>query len=52
MFLPVVAVELAYGFHVHHLSAGGGLRRGAALLICGQLGFLLGALLRPLPGER
>ena len=52
VFLPVVAAELAYGFHIHHLSAGGSLRRGAALLVCGQLGFLLGALLRPLPGER
>jgi len=52
VFLPVVAAELAYGFHVHHLGVGGGLRRGVALLVCGQLGFLLGALLRPLPGER
>ncbi|MCJ2143902.1 hypothetical protein, partial [Methylobacterium sp. E-066] len=51
VFLPVVAAELAYGFQIHHLSLSGGLRRGVALLICGQLGFLLGALLRPLPGE-
>jgi hypothetical protein len=35
VFLPVVAVELAYGFHVHHLSTASSLRRGAALLICG-----------------
>ncbi|MCJ2117688.1 hypothetical protein MKK65_14125 [Methylobacterium sp. J-001] len=52
MFLPVLAAELAYGFHIHHLSAGGSLRRVAALLVYGQLDFLLGALLRPLPGER
>ena len=50
-FLPVVAAELTYGFYLHQLSAGGGVRRGAALLICGQLGFLLGALLRPLHDE-
>jgi len=52
VFLPVVAAELAYGVQIHHLSLEGGLRREVALLICGQLGFLLGALLRPLPGER
>ncbi|MDP4006786.1 hypothetical protein [Methylobacterium sp. NEAU K] len=52
VFLPVVAAELAYGIHVHHLGAGGSLRRGVALLVCGQFGFLLGALLRPLRGER
>jgi hypothetical protein len=50
-FLPVVAGELAYGVYVHHLSTGGGLRRGLALLVCGQLGFLLGALMRPMRGE-
>ena len=51
VFLPVVAAEVAYGVYVHQLGPGGGLRRAAALLICGQLGFLLGALLRPMRGE-
>lgn len=50
-FLPVVAGELAYGVYIHHLSAGGSMRRGLALLVCGQLGFLLGALMRPMRGE-
>jgi hypothetical protein len=50
-FLPVVAAELAYGVYVHHLSTGGSMRRGLALMICGQLGFLLGALMRPMRGE-
>lgn len=50
-FLPICAVELAYGVYADHLSVGGGLRRGAALLVCGQIAFLLGALLRPLPDE-
>ena len=51
-FLPIVAAEIAYGVYVHQLGASSGLRRAAALLVCGQLGFLLGALLRPMRGER
>lgn len=48
-FLPIVAAEIAYGVHVHHLGIGSGLvRRAMALLVCGQFGFLLGALLRPI----
>lgn len=50
-FLPIVAAELAYGVYAYHLSMSGGLRRGAALLVCGQLAFLLGALMRPMRGE-
>ncbi|MGH1569584.1 hypothetical protein ACRAWG_13880 [Methylobacterium sp. P31] len=52
LFLPLVAAELAYGVYFYHLGLNAGfLRRGAALLVCGQLGFLLGALMRPLRGE-
>ena len=50
-FLPIVAVELAYGVSVHHLNAQACIRRGAALLVCGELAFLRGALMRPLRGE-
>ena len=50
-FVPLVLGELAYGVYIHHLSTGGSLRRGLALLVCGQLGFLLGALMRPMRGE-
>ena len=53
LLLPIVAAELAYGIYVYHLGLGSGLvRRAVALLICGQLGFLLGALLRPMRGEQ
>ncbi|GJE53503.1 hypothetical protein GOFOIKOB_6584 [Methylobacterium tardum] len=51
MFLPIVAVELAYGVSVYHLNMHACIRRGAALLVCGELAFLLGALMRPLRGE-
>ena len=50
-FLPVVATELAYGICVHHLTVHACVRRGAALLVCGQVAFLLGALMRPMRGE-
>ncbi|TXN01547.1 hypothetical protein FV242_18250 [Methylobacterium sp. WL64] len=50
-FLPVVAIELTYDACVHHLGMSGGIRRAAALLVCGQLTFLLGALMRPMRGE-
>jgi hypothetical protein len=50
-FVPIVAVELAYGYYMHHLGLSAGLRRGAALFLCGELAFLLGALMRPMPGE-
>jgi hypothetical protein len=52
IFLPVVAVELVYGVYVHNLGMNAGFgRRGVALLVCGQLGFLIGALMRPMRGE-
>ncbi len=51
VFVPIVAVELAYGVYVHHLAGGACVRRGVTLLICAQLAFLLGALMRPLRGE-
>ena len=51
VFLPIVAVEVAYGVYAHHLLGGACLRRGVTLLICAQLAFLLGALMRPLRGE-
>lgn len=52
LFLPVVAAELAYSAYVYQLGLNSGLvRRSMALLICIQLGFLLGALMRPLRGE-
>ncbi|WP_457108018.1 hypothetical protein [Methylobacterium sp. P5_C11] len=52
VFVPIVMAEVTYGLCVHHLSASACLRRGTALLICGQLAFLLGALLRPLTDHR
>ncbi|MHB2211318.1 hypothetical protein [Methylobacterium sp. CM6257] len=52
VFVPIVAAEVAYGLLIYHLSAGACLRRGMALLICGQLAFLLGALMRPMNDER
>lgn len=53
VFPPVVAVELAYDVYVHHLGLNAGfVRRGLALLVCSQLGFLLGALMRPIRGQR
>jgi hypothetical protein len=52
LLLPVVAAELAYGVWIYHLGLNAGfIRRAVALLVCGQLGFLLGALLRPMRGE-
>ena len=52
LFLPIVATELAYGVYIQHLGMNAGLlRRAVSLLVCGQFGFLLGALLRPLRGE-
>lgn len=51
VFMPVVAGELAYGISIHHLNAYACVRRGAALLVCSQLAFLLGVLMRPMPGE-
>ena len=50
-FLPLVAAELAYGIVMYRLGFDACLRRGAALLVCGELAFLLGVLMRPLPGE-
>jgi hypothetical protein len=52
LFLPVVAAEIAYGIHFYQLGANAGVRRAAALLVCGQFGFLLGALMRPMRGEQ
>lgn len=49
--LPIVAAELIYGCYAYHLGFGAALRRGVALLVCGELAFLLGMLMRPLPGE-
>ncbi|GJE14848.1 hypothetical protein [Methylobacterium longum] len=52
VFLPLVAAELAYGVYVYHLGMNAGfVRRAFALTACGQFGFLLGALLRPMRGE-
>ncbi|MGU3668102.1 hypothetical protein ACLBX9_28270 [Methylobacterium sp. A49B] len=52
VLLPVVAAELAYGVYAYNLALNAGfLRRAVALMVCGQLGFLLGALLRPMRGE-
>ena len=50
-FVPIVALELAYGYVVYHLDLPTGFRRGAALFLCGELAFLLGVLMRPMPGE-
>jgi hypothetical protein len=45
VFLPVMAAEFAYGVYAYHLGLNAGfVRRGVALLVCGQFGFLLGAL--------
>lgn len=53
VFLPaLVAAELAVDALFHHLSALACLRRGAALLICSELAFLLGMLMRPLQDEK
>ncbi len=53
VFVPIVAAEVGYGLVVYNLSAGAvPAARGTALLICGQLAFLLGALLRPIASER
>lgn len=51
VFVPIVAVEVAYGVYAFHLSAGACLRRGVTLLVCAQLAFLLGALMRPMRNE-
>ena len=52
VFLPLVAAELAYGVYVYNLGPNVSfVRRGLALLACGQLGYLLGALLRPIRSE-
>jgi hypothetical protein len=51
VFPPLVAAELAYGVFMYHLNMPACVRRGAALLICGELAFLLGALMRPIRGE-
>jgi ABC-type spermidine/putrescine transport system permease subunit II len=51
VFVPIVAGEVAYGVYTFHLSAGACLRRGVTLLICAQLAFLLGALMRPMRNE-
>lgn len=48
IFIPVVALEIAYSAYFYGLSLDGGLRRADALMICAQLAFMLGALLRPL----
>jgi hypothetical protein len=51
VFVPIVIAELAYGIYIYRLGFEACLQRGAALLICGELAFLLGVLMRPLPGE-
>ena len=51
VFVPVVAAEIAFGISVHHLDIHACVRRGAALLVVGELAFLLGALMRPMRGE-
>jgi hypothetical protein len=52
LFLPILAAEIALGIYVHHLNGQACVRRTAALLVCGQLAFLLGALMRPMRSER
>lgn len=47
VFIPLVAAEVAYGVVAYHLSPLASVRRGIVLLVCAQLAFLLGALLRP-----
>ena len=51
VFVPIVAAEVSYGVYVYQLSLGACLRRGVTLLICAQLAFLLGALMRPMRDE-
>lgn len=52
VFLPLVALELAYGVYFYHLTLHEGfIRRAIVLMVCGQFGFMLGALLRPMRGE-
>ena len=51
VIVPIVLAEVAYGVYVYQLSLGACLRRGVALLLCAQLAFLLGALMRPMRGE-
>jgi ABC-type spermidine/putrescine transport system permease subunit II len=51
VFVPVVAAEVAFGIYVYDLNTQACVRRGAALLVCGQIAFLLGALMRPMRGE-
>lgn len=50
-FVPIVAAEVAYGIWMYRLGFDACLRRGATLLVCAELAFLLGVLMRPLPGE-
>lgn len=51
VFVPLVAAELAYGIYAFRLGFEACLQRGAVLFVCGELAFLLGVLMRPLPGE-
>ncbi|TXM64613.1 hypothetical protein FV226_26265 [Methylobacterium sp. WL12] len=51
VFVPIVALEVAYGVYSFHLSPAACVRRGLTLLICAQLAFLLGALMRPMRNE-
>lgn len=51
VFVPIVALEVAYGVYSFHLGPVACLRRGMTLLICAQLAFLLGALMRPMRNE-
>ena len=51
LFVPIVAAEVAYGVVVHDLGTPACLRRGIALLATAELAFLVGMLLRPIPGE-
>ncbi|TXM94348.1 hypothetical protein [Methylobacterium sp. WL116] len=51
VFVPIVALEVTYGVYAFHLSASACLRRGVTLLLCAQLAFLLGALMRPMRNE-
>ena len=51
VFVPIVAAEVAYGVYVYHLELAACFRRGVTLLVCAELAFLLGALMRPMRGE-
>lgn len=51
VFVPLVVVEVAYGVYVFQLSFCACIRRGVTLLLCAELAFLLGALMRPMRGE-